>query len=101
MKKNRLMLPIGILLLILFVAIYCCGAVRTSTFVVITTFGKPTRTIESPGFYMKWPPPIQAAYTFDQRIQNFENEKLDESLTHDHYNLLTRMFVGWRISDPK
>lgn len=95
------MLGIGILLIIIFVAIFCCGAVRKSTFVVITTFGNPTRTKAEPGFYMKWPPPIQQAYVFDQRIQNFENEKLDESLTADHYNLLTRVYVGWKIKDPQ
>jgi membrane protease subunit HflC len=101
MKKNPLMLAIGVVLIVIFFAIFCCGAVRKSTFVVITTFGNPTRKIESPGFYMKWPPPIQQAYTFDQRIQNFENEKLDESLTLDHFNLLTRVYVGWKISDPE
>jgi membrane protease subunit HflC len=101
MKKNPFMLSIGILLIIIFVAMFCCGAVRKSTFVVITTFGKPTRKIESPGFYVKWPWPVQEAFTFDQRIQNFENEKLDESLTSDHYNLLTRVYVGWKISDPE
>lgn len=101
MKKNPLMLAIGVLLIVIFVAIFCCGAVRKSTFVVITTFGKPTRTLPEPGFYMKWPWPIQQAFTFDQRIQNFENEKLDESLTSDHYALLTRSYVGWKIVTPE
>ena len=68
--------------------------------VVITTFGKPTRTLTEPGLYFKWPPPIQWAYTFDQRIQNFE-DKLDETLTSDNYNLLAMVYVGWQINDAQ
>ena len=49
---------------------------------------------------MKWPPPIQWVNTFDQRIQNFE-DKLDEALTADHYNLLTMVYVGWKIKDAQ
>ena len=47
---------------------------------------------------MKWPWPIQKIYKFDQRVQNFE-DKFSENLTADPLNLLTSVYVGWRISD--
>ncbi len=100
MKKHRLALTIAALLVIIFGCWLFVGQVRKSTVVVITTFGKPTRTIEEPGWYMRLPPPVQRAYTFDQRIQNFE-DKLDEELTSDHYSLLVMVYVGWQIDDAK
>jgi len=100
MKKNPLNIIVAVLLVIIFGTWLVCFQVRKSTVVVITTFGKPTRTITEPGFYMKWPPPIQWVNTFDQRIQNFE-DKLDEALTADHYNLLTMVYVGWKIKNAQ
>ena len=100
MKRNPLTITIGILLIVIFGVLLFFIQVRKSTVVVVTTFGKPTRTLSEPGLYMKWPWPIQQAYTFDQRIQNFE-DKFDEALTEDSYNLLTLVYVGWRIKDPQ
>jgi membrane protease subunit HflC len=38
-------------------------------------------------------------HRFDQRVQNFE-DKLTEGLTRDSFNLLTSVYVGWRITEP-
>lgn len=100
MKKNPLAFTIAALLIIVFGAWLFCGQVRKSTVVVITTFGKPTRTKVEPGLYWRLPPPIEWAYTFDQRIQNFE-DKMDETLTSDSYSLVVMVYVGWQINDPK
>lgn len=100
MKKNPLAFTIAILLVIIFGSWLFFCQVRKSTVVVITTFGKPTATHDIPGLYFRLPPPIQRAYTFDQRIQNFE-DKLDEDLTSDHYSLLVMVYVGWQIKDAK
>ena len=43
---------------------------------------------------------MQKVYYFDKRVQNFE-DKFTEGLTADNINLLTSVYVGWRISDPK
>lgn len=99
MKRNPLTLAIGILLLIIFALLLFVFQVRRSEVAVVTTFGKPTRPIIEPGAYLKWPWPIQKVYKFDQRVQNFE-DKLNESLTRDSYNLLTSVYVGWKITEP-
>lgn len=101
MKRNTLTLTIGILLLIVFGSILFCVQVRQSTVVVVTTFGKPVRTLDKPGLYFKLPPPVQWTYVFDQRIQNFDDDRFDQAQTSDSFNLLTMVYVGWRISDPQ
>jgi modulator of FtsH protease HflC len=100
MKRNYLTLGIGVLLIAIFIMVLSCVQVRQSTVVVITTFGRPTRTLDKPGLYWKLPFPIQWAHTFDQRIQNFD-DKLDQAMTADNYTLLTMVYVGWKISDAQ
>jgi membrane protease subunit HflC len=99
MKRNPLTLAIGLLLILIFALLLFVFQVRTTEVAVVTTFGKPTRPITKPGAYLKWPWPIQRVYKFDQRVQNFE-DKLTECLTTNSFNLLTSVYVGWRVSDP-
>jgi membrane protease subunit HflC len=99
MKWNPLTLIIGALLLLVFCLLLFVFQVRQSEVAVVTTFGKPTRPITEPGAHFKLPWPIQKVYKFDQRVQNFE-DALTEGLTRDSFNLLTSVYVGWRISQP-
>jgi modulator of FtsH protease HflC len=99
MKRNLLTLVIGILLIIIFGLWLFMFQVRTTEVAVVTTFGNPTRPITEPGAYFKWPWPIQKVWPFDKRVQNFEDQ-LTEGLTRDNFNLLTTVYVGWRITDP-
>ena len=99
MKRNPLTLIIGLLLIIVFGLLLFVFQVRQSEVAVVTTFGKPTRPITQPGPYLKWPWPIQKVWFFDQRVQNFE-DRLTEGLTQDGFNLLTSVYVGWKVSDP-
>jgi membrane protease subunit HflC len=90
---------IGAVLIVIFALLLFIFQVRQSEVAVVTTFGKPTaQPYDKPGAYFKWPWPIQKVYKFDQRVQNFE-DKFSENLTADNNNLLTSVYVGWRISD--
>ncbi len=100
MKRNPLILAIGILLILIVGLLLFVFQVRKSEVVVVTTFGKPTRDIGEPGPHLKWPWPIESVHRFDQRVQNFE-DKLTEGLTQDSFNILASVFVGWKITDPK
>ena len=99
MKLNPLTLVIGLLLILIFGLLLFTFQVRTTDVAVVTTFGKATRPITDPGFYWKAPWPIQKVWTFDKRVQNFE-DRLTEGLTRDSFNLLTSVYVGWKVSDP-
>jgi membrane protease subunit HflC len=101
MKRNSLIVVIGVLLVIVFAFWLCAFQVRTTEVAVVTTFGKPTRSLNEPGLYFKFPPPVQRVYRFDQRIQSSEFEnKFREDLTSDGFTLLTSVYVGWRITEP-
>ena len=100
MKRNPLTLAIGILLMIIFALLLFTFQVRTTQVAVVTTFGKPTRDILEPGPYLKWPWPVQKVYWFEKPVQNFE-DKFTEDLTADNNNLLTMVYVGWKITEPK
>jgi len=99
MKRNPLTLVIGLLLIIIFGLLLFTFQVRTTEVAVVTTFGEPTRPITNANLYFKWPWPIQKVWSFDQRVQNFE-DRLSEGLTRDSFNLLTSVYVGWKVSDP-
>src|SRR3974377_1807966 len=100
MKRNPLILVIGILLVLIVGLLLFVFQVRKSEVVVVTTFGKPTRDLDQPGPHLKWPWPIESVHRFDQRVQNFE-DKLTEGLTQDRFNVLASVYVGWKITDPK
>jgi membrane protease subunit HflC len=99
MKLNPLTLVIGLLLIIVFSLLLFTFQVRTTEVAVVTTFGNPTRPITEPNLYFKWPWPIQKVWWFDRRVQNFEDQ-LTQGLTQDSFNLLTSVYVGWKVSDP-
>lgn len=101
MNRNPVSIIIGAVLLLIFIALLFVFQVRQSEIAVVTTFGKPTRTVDQPGGpYWKWPWPIQKVYKFDQRIQSYD-DKFVEDLTADNNLLLTQLYVGWRITDAE
>jgi membrane protease subunit HflC len=100
MKKNLITVIVAAVLVVIFALLLFTFQVRQSEIVVVSTFLKPTRSINEPGAYFKWPWPIQSINRFDQRVMNFE-DKFSENLTPDGTMLLTSVYVGWRISDAK
>jgi len=99
MNRKPLTLFIGALLILLAGLLLFTFQVRKSEVAVVTTFGRLSREA-GPGPHLKAPWPIEKVYTFDQRIQNFE-DKPSEGLTKDSFNLLTSVYVGWKISKPQ
>jgi modulator of FtsH protease HflC len=98
MKRNLLTIVIGAVLVVIFALLLFVFQVRQSEVAVVTTFGKITGPPCEPGLHFKWPWPIQRVYKFDERIQNFQ-DRFSESLTQDNINLLSSVYVGWKISD--
>lgn len=100
MKRSLITIIIAVLLVIVFACWLCLFQVRTTEVAVVTTFGRPSHSIDTPGLCLKAPPPIQRVYKFDNRIQSSEFEsKFREDLTSDNNPLLTSVYIGWRITD--
>ena len=100
MKRNPLILAIGLLLILIVCLLLFVFQVRKSEVVVVTRFGNPVRNVTDPGPHLRLPWPIENVHRFDQRVQNFE-DTLTEGLTSDSFNLLSSVYVGWRITDAK
>jgi membrane protease subunit HflC len=100
MKRNVLTLIIGAVLIVIFALLLFVFQVRKSEIAVVTRFGRVDREKPDPGAYGRWPWPIENVYKLDQRIQNFE-DKLTTTITADANNLLSTVYVGWRITDAK
>jgi len=73
--------------------------VREIESALVTTFGKPTRPITEPGWYFKWPAPIQRVYKFDSRMMVFEAD-LVETTTKGAVPIIVNTFVVWKIAEP-
>jgi len=98
MKRNILTVIVGAALVVIFTLLLFTFQVRRSEVAVVTTFGKPARSLTEPNLYFKWPWPIQKVYKYDARVQNFE-DKFSENFTRDNIILLSSVYVGWKISD--
>ncbi|MHC4260475.1 MAG: protease modulator HflC, partial [Planctomycetota bacterium] len=73
--------------------------VRETESALVMTLGKPTRGITEPGWYFKWPPPIQSVYKFDSRMRVYEAD-LGETTTKGITPIIVNTYVVWKIADP-
>ena len=100
MKRNRFIIGVAAVLILIFGSLLFVFQVRQSQVAVVTTFGKITGApVTEPGARFRWPWPIQNVYKLDQRIQNFEG-KFEEAQLADQNILMMMVYVGWRIEDP-
>ena len=100
--KNRkaISLVTGFVLAIIFALMMFAFQVRQTDIVVVTTFGKYSKTISEPGLYWRMPWPIQKSHRFDCRTQNFERA-FEQSSTKDAINILITVFGGWKVINPQ
>ncbi len=99
MSRQRLLFIGGLLVAALLIMLQVVFIVREGDAVVVTTFGRPVRSLTAAGLYGRWPWPIQRVYRFDRRIQSFEGP-FEQALTQDGKNVLVSLYSGWRILDP-
>ncbi|MGA2173190.1 MAG: protease modulator HflC [Sedimentisphaerales bacterium] len=95
-------LSVPVFLLLLLVALVLMSAsfqVKETESALVTTFGKPTRQITTPGLYFKWPPPVEWVQKFDSRLRVLEAE-LGETTTKGAVPVIVNTFVVWRIAEP-
>lgn len=100
MKRNLLMLLAGAAVAALFVLLQVLFILREGEVAVVTTFGKPERSLTEAGPYFRWPWPVQRVYRFDARVRCMEGV-LQETMTRDGKNILVSLYAGWRIQDPR
>ena len=93
-------ISIFIVLIVVTLGLYLISfQVRETESCMVTTFGKPTRQIVEPGWYFKWPFPIQQVHKFDSRMRVFTVE-VEETRTASGDPIIVETYVVWRISEP-
>jgi len=73
--------------------------VRETEAALVMTFGKPTRQITEPGWYFKWPAPIERAEKLDSRMRVFEAD-IGETTTKSAVPIIVNTFIVWKIAEP-
>lgn len=97
---KNIVITIFIVLIVAIMVLYLVSfQVREIESVLVTTFGKPTREITEPGWYFKWPAPIQRVHPFDSRMRVFEAE-LGETTTKGAVPIIINTFIVWKIAEP-
>ena len=93
-------ITIFVVLIVVTLVLYLVSfQVRETESCMVTTFGKPTSQIIDPGWYFKWPFPIQQVYKFDSRMRVFTVE-VEETRTSSGDPIIVNTYVVWRISEP-
>ena len=100
MTRKPFVIIISVFLGIIFFLLLFTYQVRQQEVVVVTRFGKAVRQETEPGLKWRLPWGIEMVHRLDQRVQNFE-DRPSEGLTADSYNLVSSVYVGWKITDPK
>ena len=97
--KNITITTFILLILVVLGLLFFSFQVREIESALVTTFGRPTRQITEPGWYFKWPPPIEWVHKFDSRMIDFESA-LVETTTKGAVPIIIKTYVVWRIAEP-
>jgi len=74
--------------------------VRETESALVLTFDNPgEEPITEPGWYFKWPPPIQTVEKYDSRLKVFEAD-LAETTTKGAVPIIVKTYVVWKIAEP-
>ena len=97
---KNIAITIFIVLIVAVMGLYLVSfQVREIESALVTTFGKATRKITEPGWYFKWPAPIQRVYKFDSRMRDFEAD-ISETTTKGAVPIIVNTYVVWKIAEP-
>ena len=97
---KNIAIAIFVALIIITLSLYLISfQVRETESCLVTTFGRPTRPLTKPGWYFKWPFPIQQVHTFDSRMKAFEVE-MEETRTAGGEPIIVNTYVVWKIAGP-
>jgi membrane protease subunit HflC len=99
---KNIAIAIFVALIIITLSLYLISfQVRETESCLKTTFGKATIKDEiiKPGWYLKWPFPIQQVHRFDSRMRTYEVES-EETTTAGGDPIIVSTYVVWKIARP-
>jgi membrane protease subunit HflC len=97
---KNIAITIFIILIVVTLGLYLVSfQVRQTQSCLVITFGNPGREITEPGWYFKWPFPIQQVIKYDSRMRVYAPET-EETPTSGGEPIIVNTYVVWKISDP-
>ena len=97
---KNIAITILIVLVVAIMGLYLVSfQVREIQYALVTTFGKPTRQITEPGWYFKWPAPVERVLKFDSRLRVLEGD-LGETTTKGAVPIIVNTYLVWKIAEP-
>lgn len=98
--KNIAVIVFVFLMIVILGLAFASFQVRETEAALVMTFQKPPDTpTTEPGWYFKWPRPIQRVYKFDTRLRVLEAE-LGETTTSGDVPIIVNTYIVWRIAEP-
>lgn len=97
---KNIAITIFTILIIMTLGLYLISfQVRETQSCLVMTFQNPTRVITTPGWYFKWPFPIQQVVKYDSRMKVYAPEA-EETPTAGGEPIIVNTYVVYKISDP-
>lgn len=97
--KNIAVISLVGLIVIIFGLFLFLFQVREIESALVTSFAGEPREITEPGWYFRWPAPIQRVYKFDSRMRVLEVET-NEIPTRGTSPIIVNAYVVWKIAKP-
>ena len=97
---KNIAITVFIILIVVTLGLYLISfQVRETQSCLVMTFQNPTRVITTPGWYFKWPFPIQQVVKYDSRMKVYAPEA-EETPTAGGEPIIVNTYVVYKISDP-
>ena len=106
--KNTFTFFVAIVIVCVMLVYMFCFRVRYDQVAIVTTFGQAAASTAGdsgsvrmkPNLYFRWPWPFQQVNVYTKRVQMIE-DTLQQQQTADQKNAIIRLFMAWKISDPR
>ena len=98
---NKISASVVTVIVALVIGSLCFFTVDQRQQVIVFQLGEIVRVIKEPGWYLKWPSPVQNVRYFDGRVQTLDAKEPEQFITKEKINVRVDLFVKWRILDVK
>ena len=98
---NKISASVVTVIVALVIGSLCFFTVDQRQQVIVFQLGEIVRVIKEPGWYLKWPSPVQNVRYFDSRVQTLDAKEPEQFITKEKINVRVDLFVKWRILDVK
>jgi membrane protease subunit HflC len=99
---NRLRNPLLLIFFIVAIGAFAFSyTVRFTETAVVTTFGAAGAGAvkDTPGFYLKWPYPVQSVTKYDRRVRVVQTRS-ETQQTADSFQIIVEAYLTYRVADP-